>query len=64
MQGRTIKNFQKIHVKKLTRKKQLFDWKSVRKAERKAKQQIQERYYGQTRGKKIKSRTRKGNEVI
>jgi|9_EtaG_2_1085328.scaffolds.fasta_scaffold00427_24 hypothetical protein len=46
MQGRTIKNFQKIHVKKLTRKKQLFDWKSVRKAERKAKQQIQERYYG------------------
>ena len=46
MQGNTIKNFQKISVKKVTRKKQPFDWRTVRKAERKAKQQIQERYYG------------------
>ena len=45
MQGNTIKNFQKIPVKKLTNSRN-FDWKSVRKAERKAKQQIQERFYG------------------
>lgn len=45
MQGRTIKNFQKIHVKKLTRGKQP-EWKHTRKANRKAKQQIQERFYG------------------
>ena len=46
MQGNTIKNFQKISVKKVTSKKRQIDWKSVRKAERKAKQQIQERFYG------------------
>ena len=45
MQGNTIKNFQKISVKKVTSKKQ-HDWKSVRKAERKAKQQMRERFYG------------------
>ena len=54
MQGNTIKNFQKISVKKVTNKTQQFDWKSVRKAERKAKQQIQERFYGQAKSKKIK----------
>ena len=63
MQGNTIKNFQKIPVKKLTNSRN-FGWKSVRKAERKAKQQIQERFYGQARGKKIKSRTRKSVKAI
>ena len=46
MQGRTIKNFQKINVKKLTGGKQP-EWKHKRKANRKAKQQIQEvLFYG------------------
>lgn len=45
MQGNTIKNFQKIPVKKLTNSRN-FGWKSVRKAERKAKQQMRERFYG------------------
>ena len=46
MQGNTIKNFQKISVKKVTSKKRQIDWKSVRKAERKAKQKMQDRFYG------------------
>lgn len=47
MQGNTIKNFQKIPVKKLTRKKlQCQDFDIIRKANRRVKQKMQERFYG------------------
>lgn len=49
MQGNTIKNFQKIPVKKLTRKKLLFKCQNfdiIRKANRRVKQKMQEGFYG------------------